>query len=381
MSASRAAPTRKLELPVVDSVADYEKIRRIGEGTYGVVYAAKHRPTGKVVALKKLRMERERDGMPVTSVREVRVLQSCSHVNLVNLIRVVTGTKLDSVFLVFEFVEHDIGRLLDDGGVRFTVPQAKCLLQQLLRAVAFLHSRWVLHRDLKMSNLLLTDSGILKLCDFGLARYFKPEDAAYTPRVVTLWYRAPELLLGASRYTEAIDMWSVGCIMAELLRGAPLFPGHTESETLSMLFSLLGAPSERIWPGFQCLPHSQKVILPDQPYSYLRKEFPKLSKAGCDLLDQLLTYDPEKRIGAARALRHPWLATEAPFPLDSAAMPHFQSVHLNPESLRATVRNDYDGNTSHATGHCGVPAKRQSHVSGSEKGFGRAFDTAKRRKQ
>lgn len=364
-------PLSNSELPVINPIADYEKIRRIGEGTYGVVYAAKHRPTGQLVALKKLRMDRERDGMPVTSVREVRVLQSCTHVNLVNLICVVTGSKVDSVFLVFEFVEHDMGRLLDEAGVRFTVPQVKCLLQQLLRAVAFLHSRWILHRDLKMSNLLLTDKGVLKLCDFGLARYFKPEDAAYTPRVVTLWYRAPELLLGASKYTEAIDMWSVGCIMAELLRGAPLFPGRTETDTLGMLFSLLGAPSERIWPGFQQLPHAQKVVLPDQPYSYLRKEFPTLSRTGCDLLDQLLTYDPEKRMGAARALRHPWLATEAPFPLDCAAMPRFQPVHLRAESANAAGRS--------AAGHRVDDLKRRLGASDSEKGFGRAFDPETKR--
>ncbi|EFN52944.1 hypothetical protein CHLNCDRAFT_32311, partial [Chlorella variabilis] len=319
------------ELPVLDPVGDYEKIKRIGEGTFGIVYKARDKRTGELVALKKLRMERERDGMPVTSVRELRVLQTCKHPNLVELKRVVTGPRLDSVFLVFEYCPHDMGKLVDSLPKPFHESEVKCLLQQLLSAVAYLHDRWVMHRDLKLSNLLFTNqarrrprpaacasrrkgpplaatgiSGCLKLCDYGLARYFQPWEESYTPGVVTLWYRAPEVLLGAETYTEAIDLWSCGCIFAELLRNDPLFPGRTEAAMLDLMSSLLGAPNERIWPGVGRLPHLDRFRLPPQPYNYLRKEFPHLSDAGIDLLNRLLTYDPDKRITARQALRHPY---------------------------------------------------------------------------
>ncbi|KAI7842421.1 hypothetical protein COHA_004060 [Chlorella ohadii] len=322
----RAELDGELDLPVLDAVADYEKIKRIGEGTFGIVYKARDKRSGELVALKKLRMERERDGMPVTSVRELRVLQTCKHPNLVELKRVVTGPKLDSVFLVFEYCPHDMGKLVDSLSKPFHESEVKCLMQQLLSAVAYLHDRWVMHRDLKLSNLLFTHSGELKLCDYGLARYFQPWEESYTPGVVTLWYRAPEVLLGTEQYTEAIDMWSCGCILAELLRGEPLFPGRTEAAMLELMSRLLGAPNERIWPGLAAMPHASRFSLPPQPYNYLRQEFPGLSDSGIDLLNRLLTFDPEKRITARAALRHAYF-TERPLPRLPHYMPSFPSAH------------------------------------------------------
>lgn len=334
-----SAPTvEEPALPVVDSVHDYEKIKRIGEGTFGVVYKARDRRTGEIVALKKLRMDRERDGMPVTSVRELRVLESCSHPHLVRLLRVVTGATLDSVFLVFEYCPHDMGRLVDSMPRPFHESEVKCLLQQLLEAVAYLHGRWVMHRDLKLSNLLLTHQGQLKLCDFGLARHFRPYyDEPYTPGVVTLWYRAPEVLLGAEAYTEAVDSWSCGAIFAELLRGEPLFPGRSETEMVDRICRLLGAPNEKIWPGFSRLPAAVALRLPQQPYNYLRKEFPSLSAAGVDLLGGLLTYDPRKRLSALAALRHPYLS-ERPLPRLPQYMPTFPSAHDADEPVAGTAQ-------------------------------------------
>ncbi|KAK9830148.1 hypothetical protein WJX72_009988 [[Myrmecia] bisecta] len=313
-------------LPVIDPVQNYEKIRRIGEGTYGTVYKARDRRTGEVVALKQLRMERERDGMPVTSMRELRVLQTCRHPSIVELKKVVTGSKLDSVFLVFEYCSHDLGRLVDTIPRKFSESEVKCLLLQILEAVDFMHARWIMHRDLKLSNLLLTKDSRLKICDFGLARYFRAHEEAYTPRVVTLWYRAPEILLGLETYTEAVDMWSVGCIMAELLRCEPLFPAKTEMQLLQMITALIGAPNERIWPGYSSLPLTSKMTLPDQPYNLLERELPHLSAEGTDLLNRFLTYDPDKRITARQALRHPYFR-QNPFPRPRADMPQFPSAH------------------------------------------------------
>ncbi|KAK3264188.1 hypothetical protein CYMTET_27056, partial [Cymbomonas tetramitiformis] len=156
-----------------DDVWNYEKINRIGEGTYGVVYRARHKPTNEIVALKKVRMDRERDGVPVTAVRELRILQSIDHPNIVKLKKVVTGNKKDSIFLVFEYCEHDLARLVDTMRTPFSEAESKSLFLQLLQAVEFLHRHRIVHRDLKLSNLLFNNRGQLKLCDFGLARYFQ----------------------------------------------------------------------------------------------------------------------------------------------------------------------------------------------------------------
>ncbi|KAK9817392.1 hypothetical protein WJX74_008301 [Apatococcus lobatus] len=346
-------------LPVLDDVQDYDKIQRIGEGTYGVVYKAKHKRTGELVALKKLRMEREKDGMPITSVRELRVLQSCRHENIVHLQRVVTGTQPESVFLVFEFCTYDIGRLLDTMTRPFSLPEVKCLFKQLLEGIAFLHSRWIVHRDLKLSNLLLTENGSLKLCDFGLARYFHAYEKALTPRVVTLWYRAPELLLGSELYTEAIDMWAAGCILAELLRMEPLFPAKTELETLQLIAKLLGSPTPRIWPDMTRIEGAAKVKWPDQPYNFMQKVFSKVPAEGVELLNCLLTYDPEKRMTARQALRHPFFTT-SPLPRRPEHMPSFPSYFDIPDSRHKGAAD-------------GGPRKRSRQ----DACFGHAFDQAR----
>ncbi|KAG2500660.1 hypothetical protein HYH03_001426 [Edaphochlamys debaryana] len=327
MSGASGQPA-SAELPVFDAVSNYEKLYRIGEGTYGIVYKARDRTTGEIVALKRVRFDRTRDGVPVTSIRELR---ACHHPNIVALKKVVTGTQAESVFLVFEYCEHDLGRLLDWLGPSrgFSMSEVKCLMRQLLEAVASLHDRWVVHRDIKLSNLLYTHTGHLKLCDFGLARYFAPFVAPMTPNVVTLWYRAPEVLLGSEEYDESIDLWSCGCVMAELASGEPLFPAGSEAEALSMMARLLGTPSERIWPGLSALPNASKFAFPDQPYNHLKRQLPNLSEAGVALLNAMLTYDPDRRITARQALRHEWFQ-EKPYPKQPADMPTFPSSHDNP---------------------------------------------------
>eukprot|EP00899_Mesostigma_viride_P019597 jgi/Mesvir1/27639/Mv07369-RA.1 len=321
-------------------VTGYEKINRIGEGTYGVVYRAREKSTGEIVALKKVRMDHERDGMPVTSLRELHVLQACKHKNIVNLHKVVTGTKADSIFLVFEYCPHDLARLMDAMRLPFSESEVKCLLQQLLEAIVFLHKKWIMHRDLKLSNLLYCNDGMLKLCDFGLARHYQPDPRPYTAKVVTLWYRAPELLLGETRYTPAVDMWAVGCIAGELLRHEPLFPGKTEAGMVEMHAQLLGAPNERIWRGLGALPLASQMKMPYQPFNYLKQKFPSLSDSGLDLLNKLLTYDPKKRISAEDALRHPYFY-DKPLPKPVHAMPTFPTLH-NASSLRVGGRGEPD---------------------------------------
>ncbi|XP_059657737.1 cyclin-dependent kinase G-2-like isoform X2 [Cornus florida] len=236
------------------SVEEFERLNRINEGTYGVVYRARDKKTGEIVALKKVKMEKEREGFPMTSLREINILLSFHHPSVVDVKEVVVGSNLDSIFMVMEYMEHDLKGLMDTMKQPFSQSEVKCLMLQLLEGVKYLHDNWVLHRDLKTSNLLLNNRGELKICDFGLARQYGSPLKPYTHLVVTLWYRAPELLLGAKQYSMAIDMWSLGCIMAELLSKEPLFNGKAEFEQLDKIFRTLGTPNETIWPGFSKLP-------------------------------------------------------------------------------------------------------------------------------
>jgi len=252
----------------------------------------------------------------------------------VALKEIVLGDNVDQIFMVMEYLEHDMKMLMRVMKQPFRQAEVKCLLKQLLSAVDAMHDRWVLHRDLKTSNLLYNNHGTLKVCDFGLARRYDDPIGDYTQLVVTLWYRAPELLLGAKTYTPAIDMWSVGCIFAEFLSAKPLLAGNGEFDQLDKMFKLLGTPNEKIWPGYSELPHAQTYQWKKQPHNRLRSKFPKqsyttenyLSDLGLDLLQRMLCYDPKQRITAKEALAHPYFE-EAPRTQDPSMMPTFPSVN------------------------------------------------------
>ncbi|KAJ7945520.1 Kinase family protein [Quillaja saponaria] len=327
------------------SVDEFERLNKIDEGTYGVVYRARDRKSGEIVALKKVKMEKEKEGFPLTSLREINILLSFHHPSIVDVKEVVVGSSLDSIFMVMEYMEHDLKGLMETMKQPYSQSEVKCLMLQLLEGVKYLHDNWVLHRDLKTSNLLLNNRGELKICDFGLARQYGSPLKPYTHLVVTLWYRAPELLLGAKQYSTAIDMWSLGCIMAELLSKEPLFNGKTEFDQLDKIFRTLGTPNETIWPGFSKLP-GVKVNFVKHQYNLLRKKFPAtsftgspvLSDSGFDLLNKLLTYDPEKRITAEAALNHEWFH-EVPLPKSKEFMPTFPAQHAQDRRMRRILKS------------------------------------------
>ena len=228
----------------------------------------------------------------------------------------------------------------------FLASEVKTLLRQLAAGVAYLHGRWILHRDLKTSNLLLNNRGQLKIADFGMARYYSEDDSSgsggsggsthLTPLVVTLWYRAPELLLGARRYGRAVDMWSVGCIFGELLTREPLLQGKNEADELARIFDLCGVPTDASWPGFRRLPNARALRLPSSSSSSslstssqstmasIRAKFPLLTTAGCQLLSSLLTLDPEQRPTADEMLDHEYFRQE-PRAKQEAMFPTFPS--------------------------------------------------------
>ncbi|KAG6601585.1 Cyclin-dependent kinase G-2, partial [Cucurbita argyrosperma subsp. sororia] len=327
------------------SVDEFERLNKIDEGTYGVVYRARDKKSGEIVALKKVKMEKEREGFPMTSLREINILLSFHHPSIVDVKEVVVGSSLDSIFMVMEYMEHDLKALMETIKQPYSQSEVKCLMLQLLEGVKYLHDNWVLHRDLKTSNLLLNNQGELKICDFGLARQYGSPLKTYTHMVVTLWYRAPELLLGTRQYSTAIDMWSLGCIMAELLSKQPLFNGKTEVDQLDKIFRTLGTPNETIWPGFSKLP-GVRVNFVKHQYNLLRKKFPAtsftgspvLSDSGFDLLNKLLTYDPEKRITAEAALNHEWFS-EVPLPKSKEFMPTFPAQHAQDRRLRRVMKS------------------------------------------
>merc|ERR1712059_69425 len=220
------------------------------------------------------------------------------------------GSNMDQIYIVMDFVQHDLKALMETMRKKsqvFLPGEVKCLMVQLLRAIHHLHDNWILHRDIKASNLLLSHKGILKIGDFGLARGYGSPLKKYTSVVVTLWYRAPELLLGAKEYSTMIDLWSVGCVFAELPTMKPLFNGKSEIDQINRIFKELGTPNDKIWPGPPCyseLPQVKKMNIAEHPYNILRQRFgASMTDTGFDLLNSLLTYDPALRISADGALK------------------------------------------------------------------------------
>ncbi|KAJ7566925.1 hypothetical protein O6H91_02G124400 [Diphasiastrum complanatum] len=313
----------------------FEKLDKIGQGTYSNVYKARDLDTGKIVALKKVRFDNLEPESVRFMAREFQVLRRLDHPNVIKLEGLVTSRMSCSLYLVFEYMEHDLAGLAACPGIVFTEAQVKCYLQQLLRGLDHCHSRNVLHRDIKGSNLLLDNGGNLKIADFGLATiYRQSQKQAMTSRVVTLWYRPPELLLGAMDYGAAIDLWSTGCILAELLAGKPIMPGRTEVEQLHKIFKLCGSPSEEYWKRSK-LPHAT-IFKPQQPYKRcLSETFKDFPLSALDLIETLLAIEPAERGTAAAALSRDFFTTK-PLACDPSSLPQYPPS----KELDARIRDE-----------------------------------------
>lgn len=276
----------------------YEKLEKVGEGTYGVVYKAQDEH-GHIYALKTIRLEAEDEGIPSTAIREISLLKELQHPNIVRLCDVIhTERKLT---LVFEFLDQDLKKMLDQTESGLDAATTKSFLYQLLRGVAYCHQHRVLHRDLKPQNLLINREGSLKLADFGLARAFGIPVRSYTHEVVTLWYRAPDVLMGSRKYSTPVDIWSVGCIFAEMVNGRPLFPGNADQDQLQKIFKVLGTPNQQMWPTISELPDWKEdyTVYTATPWSSV---VPNLEKDGEDLLGNMLQYDPNQRVNGKSAM-------------------------------------------------------------------------------
>ncbi|KAI9894415.1 MAG: Cyclin-dependent kinase catalytic subunit [Vezdaea aestivalis] len=301
---------------------NYQKIEKIGEGTYGVVYKARDLINSKIVALKKIRLEAEDEGVPSTAIREISLLKETNDPNIVRLLNIVhaDGHKL---YLVFEFLDLDLKKYMEalpvsDGGRGKPLPEGsgpalsklglgpdmvRKFMAQLCEGVKYCHMRRILHRDLKPQNLLIDREGNLKIADFGLARAYGVPLRTYTHEVVTLWYRSPEVLLGGRQYSTGLDMWSVGCIFSEMSTRKPLFPGDSEIDEIFKIFRILGTPTEEDWPGVTSFP-DYKMSFPRWAGQPLSKLVPAMDEEGLKLLYALLAYDPAQRMSAKVACQH-----------------------------------------------------------------------------
>ncbi|KAH9891110.1 Pkinase-domain-containing protein [Cubamyces lactineus] len=311
---------------------NYVQLEKLGEGTYATVYKGRSRTTNEIVALKEIHLDAE-EGTPSTAIREISLMKELKHVNIVRLYDVIhTETKL---VLIFEYCERDLKKYMDVHGDRGALDPVtvRSFMYQLLKGTAFCHENRVLHRDLKPQNLLINRKGELKIGDFGLARAFGVPVNTFSNEVVTLWYRAPDVLMGSRTYSTSIDVWSCGCIFAEMISGVPLFRGRDNQDQLLHIMRIIGTPDDRtlrkIATEGQTEGQAQKQY-PRYPKIPFSQVLPKASPQAIDLLERLLQFDPAKRISAAEALTHPYFTTALPVYPPPPMQNAFAGAMVNP---------------------------------------------------
>ncbi|THU86232.1 Pkinase-domain-containing protein [Dendrothele bispora CBS 962.96] len=295
----------------------WAKEQKVGEGTYAVVYRGREVATGRRIAIKKIKVGQFKDGLDMSAIREVKYLRELKHQNVIELLDVFSSkTNLN---LVLEFLDSDLEMIIKDRSLVFLPADIKSWMAMTFRGLEFCHRNHILHRDLKPNNLLIASDGQLKLADFGLARDFADPGHKMTCQVITRWYRPPELLLNSRYYGSNVDIWSVGCIFAELMLRTPYLAGDSDINQLDTIFRALGTPTEQEWPGHTKLPnwHQPSTTYPKTP---LRDLFTAASADTLSLLGKCLVYEPRKRISALEALNHPYFFA-IPYPTHPSKLP------------------------------------------------------------
>ena len=345
-SASHKAPSASStpSLLLTDhTVSSYTKDRKVGEGTYAVVYLGKQTSTKRPIAIKEIKTGLFKDGLDMSAIREVKYLQELKHPNVIELIDVF-ATSNNNLNLVLEFLPCDLEVLIKDKSIVFKSADIKSWMLMTLRGIHHCHRNFILHRDLKPNNLLISPDGLLKIADFGLARSLGNPNEDLSSNVVTRWYRAPELLFGAKHYTEAIDIWSIGIIFAELMLRIPYLAGKDDVDQLDVTFRAYGTPTEQIWPNVSSLPlYNALHVYPPPSRQELRMRFSAATDKALDLLILLTQLDPSRRCTSTQALLHEYF-TESPRPTVPELLPKIK------EKKRADVDDeDVDsGNNSDA---------------------------------
>ncbi|XP_020095761.1 probable serine/threonine-protein kinase At1g54610 [Ananas comosus] len=325
----------------------FEKLEKIGQGTYSSVFKARDLDTGKIVALKKVRFDNFEPESVRFMAREIQILRRLDHLNVMKLEGLITSRLSCSLYLVFEYMEHDLAGLSSSPDIKFSESQVKCYMQQLLSGLEHCHSRGIIHRDIKGANLLVNNEGVLKMGDFGLANFFDSEKKQpLTSRVVTLWYRPPELLLGSTDYEPSVDLWSVGCVFAEMFLQKPILQGRTEVEQLHKIFKLCGSPPDEYWKKSK-LPHAT-IFKPHLPYqSCLRDTFKSIPESALSLLEVFLAVEPYKRGTASAALASEYFKTK-PYACELSSIPKYPpnkeiDAKIREESYRNRVSSKRRG--------------------------------------
>lgn len=285
----------------------YDDLQKIGQGSFGTVFKARCIQSDELVALKRVGVGADEDGVSSSSLREVSLLRDLRHENIICMTRVIAEG--NHLYMVFEYVEEDLRSLMQKG----TLPpaQVRSFTGQIAAGLSYCHGRRVIHRDLKPQNILVGQGGEIKIADFGLSRTYVLPTRAYTSKVITLWYRAPEILLkedvanATCVYSTAVDIWSLGCILAEMSRGTALFQADSEIDLLFRIFRSLGTPTNDTWPGVTRMPNYQ-ASFPRWPAQDMSRMVSALSAQGRALLSAMLTYDPSTRATAKEIMCHPY---------------------------------------------------------------------------
>ncbi|CCD69307.1 Cyclin-dependent kinase 7 [Caenorhabditis elegans] len=326
----------------------YDTIKHLGEGQFANVYLAQDLESGECVAIKKIKLgsrEEAKDGINRTAIREIKLLKEIHHDNIIGL-RDVIGHRT-SIQLVFDFMDTDLEHVIKDKEIILMPAHIKNITMQMLLGLEFLHVHWILHRDLKPNNLLMNKMGRVKLTDFGLARFFGSPNRNYTHQVVTRWYRAPELLFGARSYGVGIDIWSVGCIIAELLLRNPIFPGESDIDQLVKIFNILGCPTPETWPNMTEM-NSYVIIKPQTEYMALNYYFSAAPQDLLDLMAGMWTFDPIKRLTCTQSLQmeyfrtQPFCCLDEELPLPKKQQPQKRSRRLDDDGTRPVRRLNFD---------------------------------------
>ncbi|ODV96882.1 hypothetical protein PACTADRAFT_39453 [Pachysolen tannophilus NRRL Y-2460] len=299
--------------------SNYSKDTKVGEGTYAVVYVGVQKSSHRKIAIKEIKTGGFKDGLDMSAIREMKYLQELRHVNIIELIDIYS--EHNGLNLILEYLPYDLEMLIKDKSIIFTPANIKSWMLMTLRGLHHCHRNFILHRDLKPNNLLLSPQGVLKIADFGLARSLGAPNEELTSNVVTRWYRAPELLFGSKHYTGAIDIWSVGVIFAELMLRTPYLPGANDMDQLIVTFRALGSPTEANWTNVSKLPGYNKInIYPPPTRQELRNRFSAATESTLDLICSMLMLDPLKRCTTTEALLSKYFV-ESPRATDPKSLP------------------------------------------------------------
>ena len=310
MSRSRAFQYSKKSIIKCDGYK-FQKLEKLGDGTYGTVYKAKDLRSKQIVAIKKIKPEDGEEGISSTTIREIALLKELSHHKNIVTLHDVTVCDQNNMYLIFEFAQYDLKKYINQHKRNkkcLSAKQLKNILYQLLEGIAYCHANRIMHRDLKPQNILISGEECVKIADFGLARTFSIPNRDWTHEVVTLWYRAPEILLGDDQYTPYVDIWGLGAIFSEMVNDSkPLFRGDSEITQLMAIFRICGSPNQENWPSVTALKY-YKANFPQWKAKSMQDVVPRLDRLGRDFLSRMLMLNPIKRVTAKQALNHPYFS-------------------------------------------------------------------------